>query len=79
MRFTPLVFLLGACGTVPHPATGVTAQFPLRSEAADDAYDILVRISPDYETSGRSYPIVYQLDATFRLRGEIRSTRRRLQ
>ncbi len=65
MRFSSLLVLLTACGTGPQTATGVTTVFQLRSEVADDTYDILVRVPQNYDTSGRSYPIVYQLDATF--------------
>lgn len=65
-------FLLGVwalavpgCGAPIDATTGSVVSATFESAAADETFDILVRLPPGYEGGARRYLVVYQLDATF--------------
>lgn len=65
-------FLLGlsalavpGCAAPIDATTGSIVSDTFESAAADETFDILVRLPPGYEGGARRYPVVYQLDATF--------------
>lgn len=66
------VCLLGAavlvaqgCGAPIPASTGSVVSDTFKSAAADETFDLLIRLPPGYQGASRRYPVVYQLDATF--------------
>lgn len=53
------------CGAPIDATTGSVVTDTFKSAAADETFDLLVRLPPGYEGSTRRHPVVYQLDATF--------------
>lgn len=58
---------LGApgCGAPIEATTGSVVSDTFKSQAADETFDLLIRLPPGYEGGTRRHPVVYQLDATF--------------
>ena len=61
-----LVAGVASCDAPIERITGRVVQDTLASVAADETFDILVRLPPDYDAEpAQRYPVLYQLDATW--------------
>ena len=53
------------CGAPIDATTGSVVSDTFKSTAADETFDLLIRLPPGYESGTHRHPVVYQLDATF--------------